>query len=137
MKAIVSVMIVSILMLIGMAGAQVQLSTLDNQGNSDYMSMVNAIFNSKEMNGPFAVDQNATLNWTIGDKPVRAVDGTPTKGVSEQALIDAKNDAFLERADPYAQKVNDGTIIHSIDGSWNVQSEETMANKVLEDFMNK
>lgn len=107
-----------------------------------YEQNVNAIFSAKEMNDPW-VDMpliyesniNDTANWTNGSKPIRAIDGTPLGGVPEQDQIDAKNDAFLDRDDPYAQPTLSNKPARKIDASWGGATEQEMIDEKNKRFL--
>ena len=99
-----------------------------------YEQNVNAIFGAKEMNVAFD-SFNDTANWTNGSKPIRAIDGTPLGGVPEQEQIDAKNDAFLDRDDPYVQPVMDNKPVRSVDGSFGGATEQEMIDAKTAKFL--
>ena len=99
-----------------------------------YEQNVNAIFGAKEMNMAFD-PINDTANWTNGSKPIRAIDGTPLGGVPEQDQIDAKNDVFLDRDDPYVQPVMDNKPVRSVDGSFGGATEQEMIDNKTTKFL--
>jgi hypothetical protein len=99
-----------------------------------YEENVNAIFGAKEMNVPFD-PINDTVNWTNGSKPIRAIDGTPFGGVSEQDQIDAKNNAFLGRKDPYVQPVMSNKPVRKIDASWGGMTEQELIDAKTAKFL--
>jgi len=128
MRMIVGVMIAT-MAIIGMAAG---FNGWDN--TLTYEQNVNAIFGAKEMNMAFD-PINDTANWTNGSKPIRAIDGTPLGGVPEQDQIDAKNDVFLDRDDPYVQPVMDNKPVRSVDGSFGGATEQEMIDNKTTKFL--
>ena len=123
---------VAIFMMVGMA---VGFGGWDD--SKSYADNVKNIFSTNVINfsdGPHSPE----LNWSDGDKPVRAVDGTPFGYVAEQDVVARKNAVFLgmNGSDPYAENLSLSKPAHAIDKSWDgVVTEEDAVNKKIAEFM--
>ncbi len=121
--------IVAVLAMVGMANG----AWNGWDPSESYENNINAIFNDVALND--SVNPGVlNITWTMGDKPVRAVDGTPM-GSDEQEQIDYKTSLLIGHTDPYGQPAVYNKPTHAIDGSWGKDTEQDLVDGKVAAFL--